>query len=1100
MKDFWRNSTVVFMTFMALGMLSVPSRSFGADIVVSVISDASPGLGAKHGLKKVVEALNANGVKVERKTNLSDAEGNFVIVAGLAPGRGAAARALETAGVSAPEGAEALVIHNFQVQNKPALLIAGSDDRGLMYALLDVADRVAWTADPLKPFSQVHDTREKPFTPERALTKFVMNRSEFERYCFSEDYWAGYLDMLAANRFNTFNLLFGYFTQGYFEPIYPYMFDVEDFSDISVVGITKEKQRQNLEMLNNIIRMTHERGLDFTLGLWTHIHRTDKPEQGVPFGVTDENLISYTDAALEKFLKLVPGMDAIQFRVHTEAALHLPQQVEFWTHVFNTIKDSGLDIRVDMRAKGFTDDMIDACLATGVETRITTKYWGEQMGPPYHPTHLKYKNQMKRRHGYADFLRYPQRYKMHWRLWNHGTTRMFLWADPEYARRFAESTLLWDGDGFEVQEPLAMKMSRHRDDETFDLLKPQYQYYDWEYERYWHFYQVFGRLGYNPDTSPEVWRTEFRERFGPAAAPHVESAIHRASQVLPRIIAYDLPNLSADITWVELMRWHDLPTYINNGPIDIAQFVGIEEAARLRIAGEDSPRIWPRQTRLWFDQTATDIMESLERAETRIGNFRSKEYESTVVDMKILAAMARYHARRSESGVNYAAWVYEKDLHSLDSTILHEGLAIAEWEKIIEAGDGVYNDYLAFGRRPDLAGHWKEQLVELKKGVKKLEETRRSFKPDISHTVAKFDFGDDGTAEGWEPVGRGTRYDQVQGGYGWAHVYAESPPKVSKDKAIKDPNADFVHGPRPTSYSYSGFMADLPNGHYKLTFTMQDTSENPQVYGPMWIVANGMDSTGRFTVATGDKVVKTIESTVTDGRLMVSINSASDGLWILNSLMVERLEPRIAHFPVRKAVPGRKIEIYATVGAPDDLKSVRLGYGSDQVGFAFAAMKETSPHVFHAVIPAAKVTDDLEYFIEAVDRGGRRATYPRGEGVERVRIVITNDHEAPEITHTPAVKCEAGKALPLTVHVSDPSGVRWVRLRYRGVNQHQDYRTLPMLPVGPSHGYSATIPVGHIRPEWDLMYYVGVMDEKGNGKIHPDQEVETPYVVVEVLR
>ena len=96
------------------------------------------------------------------------------------------------------------------------------------------------------------------------------------------------------------------------------------------------------------------------------------------------------------------------------------------------------------------------------------------MGLPFHPTHINRQNQFDRRHSYADLLRYPQRYKMHWRLWNGGTSRVLLWGDPEYARRFAESTHLYDGDGFEVNEPLCTKMeAQPHDMPPFDLLNAE---------------------------------------------------------------------------------------------------------------------------------------------------------------------------------------------------------------------------------------------------------------------------------------------------------------------------------------------------------------------------------------------------------------------------------------------------------------------------------------------------------------------------------------------------------------------------------------------------------------------------------------------------
>ena len=88
----------------------------------------------------------------------------------------------------------------------------------------------------------------------------------------------------------------------------------------------------------------------------------------------------------------------------------------------------------------------------------------------------------------------------------------------------------------------------------------------------------------------------------------------------------------------------------------------------------------------------------------------------------------------------------------------------------------------------------------------------------------------------------------------------------------------------------------------------------------------------------------------------------------------------------------------------------------------------------------------------------------------------------------------------MTAQVRDPSGVKWVRLRYRSVNQQQDYQTLPMPPTGQADQYQAVIPAEHVPAEWDLMYFVEVMDNQGNGKIHPDLDQETPYVVVRLAR
>ena len=431
---------------------------------ISLVTDGRMGLASRHGANKVRLALQKKGIQAEQTTSLELAQGNHLIVVGLSGAGGPADKLHKRLDIPKPIERESLLIRHTNWAGKKVLLVSGADDRGLMYALLDVADRIDWASDAKEPLSEVRDIEERPAVAERALSIYTFHKGNFESYFFDEEYWARYLDMLAENRFNTFALLFGYENWGYVSPPYPYFFDVEEFPDVKVVGITKEKQRRNIEALNRIIRMTHERGMNFTLGIWDHIYRggvqgprdrAGKPTEGIVWGLTADNLTAYTRVALAKFLKLVPEIDAIQFRMHGESGLKRTEMGGFWENLYRVMTEHGPNIRFDARAKNFPDSLIDKALEMGVNMRICTKYWMEQMGLPFHPTHIHPGNQRDRRHGYADLLRYPQRYKMHWRLWNGGTTRILLWGDPDYVRRFAKSTHLYDGEGFEVVEPLA---------------------------------------------------------------------------------------------------------------------------------------------------------------------------------------------------------------------------------------------------------------------------------------------------------------------------------------------------------------------------------------------------------------------------------------------------------------------------------------------------------------------------------------------------------------------------------------------------------------------------------------------------------------------
>jgi hypothetical protein len=827
----------------------------------------------------------------------------------------------------------------------------GGDDRGLMYGLLDVADRIGWASDLTNPFSEIDDVSEAPAVAERSLSIYTMQKEQFERRLHNPGYWARYLDLLAQHRFNTFTLIFGYETKGYMAPPYPYFFNVPGFPGVHAVGYSQEDQRANLDALNRLISMTHERGLDFSLAIWDHIYRggvqggqgSQDPSVPMPYrvmGVTEENLFDYSVAALARLFQLVPNLDAIQFRMHGESGLKPEEMDRFWDQMYDVIRTYGNGIRFDARAKGFPDRLIDRALSKGINIRICTKYWMEQMGLPYHPTHIHPQNQKDRRHGYADLLRYPRRYSMLWRLWNGGTTRILLWGDPEYVRRFAASTHLYDGDGYDVNEPLATKMASHDHDRApFELLEPAYRYYDYEFERYWHFFQLFGRIGYNPNTSPRVWEQEFAKRFGPDAGPYVQHALHLASGILPRTVAYNYPYDLFPTTrgWAEKQPFKRLPAYAAALPSDTEQFLSMDEAARYQLEGVDTGRLTPQTSSGWFANVSEQVLALTREAEARIGSHESTEFASTIVDLRILAYIARYHGHRALAGFHYALYKRANDLWALDDAIAQERDAIAAWEALIDVAKDVYTRNFMMGREHvGLAGRWEDELLMLQNGLLDLEAERALFQPP----------------------------------------------------------------------------------------------------------------------------------------------AAQEDTWI-------------AHVPVRKAQPRQPIRIRATVSAFDDTKCVQLRYRDAQDRESVVEMLRTDAYLYEGEIPAA-AAGDVWYLIEPA--GGD------SPWDEAIHMAVTIDETPPVIEHTPPQTVGAGEPLTIRAQVNDASGIKWVQLSYRAVNQYLDFERIAMLPTGEPNGYAATISAEQIDPMYDLMYYLEAVDQAGNGCIYPDLEEETPYIVVSVDR
>lgn len=726
-------------TFLSIGFWTCTAQ---AQERVQIISPQTIDGPAAYGIGKLVEALSDRGVNVTPVKAVEKADSSHVIVAGLASYR-RVANLITAGGLALPREPQSLSVRRIEKARRSTVVLCGRDAIGLMYAALDTARRIGWASAGEDLFTHVDDTSESPCLTDRSISTYTMQRQWFEQRLLDETYWEKYFDLLAESRINSFVIIFGYENGGFMAPLYPYFFDVEGFPGVELCGITDEQQARNTTALRRVIALAHERGIRITVGIWDHIYRGGVQGGGIAgaselvgkktphlvHGVTTENLAPYTKAALARLLTVFPDIDGIQFRMHWESGLTRKETPGFWRDVLSRLRQLQPKIQLDLRAKGLPDEVIDEAVAQGLTFRIGTKFWMEQLGMPFHPTHINPQNQRDRRHGYADLLRYPKRYEIHWRIWNGGTTRFLLWGDPEYVRRFVQSARVYDGRSFEVNEMLATKMlGEPHDAKPFELITPAYRHYTYEFERYWHYYQVWGRVSYNPNVSSELWEQEFVRRFGPKAGPRIMEALHVASNVLPRIVAasYNYRYFPTTRGWAELMRLGDLPDYAKGTGTDVEQFQSYRDAARQLLADEFSAKRTPWHTSQWLAAVSRQILQNVRAANVAAVNLEgaaAREYRATVTDLRILAFLARYHAARMEAAVWYHIYLQTKDRFALDRCVADEAQAVEGWKQIIASAGDVYPETLKFGvHRVGFPWHWKEELPRLEASLAKLRD------------------------------------------------------------------------------------------------------------------------------------------------------------------------------------------------------------------------------------------------------------------------------------------------------------------------------------------------------------------------------------------
>lgn len=654
-----------------------------------------------------------------------------------------------------------------------ATRISGGDRRGLMYGLLEAAAQIRATG-------KLTPARGIPAVQMRGIRYFLHNESLEKGWYYSHEYWQSYFQMLARNRFNRFNLVFAHQTD-YLAPPYPFWISLPEFPAIRAKNLTSEQQYRNLEMLQYISQTAADYGVDFTLGIWEHnIQQGMRPSVE---GLTTENIGPYSNKALTEILRLCPAIRSVQMRTNSESGIPNDRQVSFYRdYIYPALKEAGRLVTLDLRGWTMRPEMLEAATESGVPVRLSTKYWSEDLGRPYQPA------ETFAGYSYHNFLQKPRNYAFYWELWGLGSHRLLLWGDPEYVRRAAGTFSLSGSIGFEIDPPLAQKGFGNEPADWKVQTPGQY-----EFERYWMFYLLWGRLSYDPKTSERVWMSELEKRFGPKAAPHVMEAYRNASGVLAEIVAAHLADPNMYI-WPEINPGGLIDSYREVLPSDPRLIATIPEAVNNRLNGIASAKQTPIETAITLHALAIRTEQELDKASKLVADGNA-EWKSTETDLRILSLLARYHGRKQVAADQLESYYRDPRDSALFAARRELRGAAAVWEQLAKLTTGVYPPHMAFG--PQDTGHWSGKLAWVQHDLKTIDERVAVFE-QFGRFLFGFDFGPKITPvrTSWRntpylwmnrveprftPVDETTVFDEKTG-FGWASAgerTAKGPPPAS---------------------------------------------------------------------------------------------------------------------------------------------------------------------------------------------------------------------------------------------------------------------------------------------------------------------------------
>jgi hypothetical protein len=685
--------------------------------------------------------------------------------------------------ISGPSPVESATPEAFDITSEAGSRVRttamGGDVRGLVYAMLELADRVEHDADPMRALRPDAPIAGRPANEVRSVTRLFCSEVEDPAWFRDEGFWRRYLSMLVSQRFNRFSLTLGLgynfhrgVTDAYLYFPYPFLLAVPGY-EVHVPQLSDEERERNLAALRFLSEEADALGLDVQLGLWTHAYEwIDSPDAHETIeGLTPDTHAAYCRDAVRSLLEACPKIGGLTFRVHGEGGV--PEgSWDFWRTVFEGVAGAGRRVGLDLHAKGLDEPTLEAALATGLPVTVSPKFWAEHMGLPYHQAAIREHERVPRgdpsdrsewhaymrvsegsrpftRYGYGDFLREDRPYGIVYRIWA-GTQRLLLWGDPAFAASYGRAGSLAGSQGLEWCEPLTFKgregtgLPGARTGYADPFLTPAD---DWE--KYAYTYRLFGRLTYDPDASADEWERALRASFGDRAED-AGSALANASRILPLLTTAHHPSASNNYFWPEI--YTDMPIVTTEGdeeqrhpywdtpsprrfgtvdPLDPEVFSSIVAYVGDLVSGTADGRVTPIDVATAFERFANDATAALANAEGSLG---SAEGRRLAADVGILSALGRFFAAKTRAAVAFEIHGRTGDAGSLADAARQAGLAREAWTEAIGHAH-VYVPDLTFGPQAWIRGHWRDRLAAIERDVEALERLALEARPSEASIV-----------------------------------------------------------------------------------------------------------------------------------------------------------------------------------------------------------------------------------------------------------------------------------------------------------------------------------------------------------------------------
>jgi len=586
------------------------------------------------------------------------------------------------------------------------LWITANDPVGAMYGALDVAEQIEMG----KTWQTVTGKVVNPHFTVRAI-KFNLPWSSYRtgsvmeqhtEVCKDLSFWQSFLDQMALNRFNVLSLW----------NVHPFSYMVKPVNFPDANNFSEQEMKVWKDFWTSLFRMAKDRGIEIFIVNW---NIAVSPEFAARYGVQERNDTSaivkrYTREVVTQVINEYPDLSGIgitladwmsNFRATNST---LPEMTakdrEDWIEetVVAGIKNARRPIKFLHRSVLSSDPgemrrvINNAKLPDTTLVEIKFNWSHGHSTPLLALTHDAHSGKVD--NGYWSPM--PDNYRIQWMIRNEDFF-ILRWGQPEFIRKhIAQNTKPYVNGYFIGSEGYIPA-------KDFSHLPGTHQTWKYAFEKQWLFYNVWGRLLYDPSTPDNIFEAAFETHYGRGLGKSMLKASAAASKMPLRLASFHGATWDYTLYSEGFLAPFSAPTGLHeNG----SSFISIDELI-------DHPTLDPsymsipdyvkslRENKLPVAGTINplqlaDSLEEDSRTVIKLVNQLRPKAATTLAceldDLETWAYLSKYLSDKIRAGVALQTFRMNGDKSRQQQAVKLLSACLNHWKKIVEITGGHYQE------------------------------------------------------------------------------------------------------------------------------------------------------------------------------------------------------------------------------------------------------------------------------------------------------------------------------------------------------------------------------------------------------------------------